>query len=125
MKIIAEKICTISSSMTIKYTKISDFFPFSTVFRSRQIENDGHSVFIIIPDRALIGRCCISLYVSIGLETVFCRLEVGDWQHYFRQRREGIFINANISGAEILDFRMQIHLFSNDLIGLSYWRLGL
>ncbi len=111
--------------MAIKDSKICNFFPLSAVIRPRQVENNRDSVFIIIPDRSLIGRRRICLNISIRLETMLRRLKVGDGRQYLGQWRIGIFTDSNIPASYILNFWIEINFFPDNLIRLSDRRFGL
>lgn len=119
MQIITQKVSTICSSVSIKYSKICNFFPFSTVFWSRQIKYDSNSVLIIISYWALICWSRISLNISIWFQTVFCRLKIWYRQHYFRKRRISIFTDLDVPWRKIFYFWVQINFFPDNLIRLS------
>jgi len=57
MKIISQEICTVHSSMSIKNSKICNFFPLSTILWSGNIQNNSDTILIVIPDRPLISGC--------------------------------------------------------------------
>jgi len=125
MQVIPQVISTIGSPMSIKNPKIRHLLPFSAVFRLGNVKNDSYPVLIIIPNRALISRRCICLDISIGLDTVFGGLEVGDGQHHLGQRRVGVFNDLGIAGTQVFCFGVQVHFLSHDLVGLANGGLGL
>lgn len=65
MQIVPQIVSTVGASMTVKYSKIGDFLPFSAVFRLGNVKDDSDSILIVVSDRALIRGRGISFNISV------------------------------------------------------------
>ena len=83
MQVVPQIVSAVSATMTIKDPKIGYLFPFSAVFRLGNVQNDSYTVFIVVPDWALVCRCGVGFDVPVGFDAVLGRLKVGDGQENF------------------------------------------
>ncbi len=96
MQIVPEVVSTVGPTMSVKNSKISHFLPFSAVFGLGNVQNDSHTILIIVSDRSLIRRRSIRLDIPIGLDAVLGRLEVGNGQEHFGQGGISVLDDANV-----------------------------
>jgi hypothetical protein len=66
--------------VSVKNPEIGCFFPLKAVLRFGNVEDDGHSVLIIVANRSLVGRCRVGLNEPIGFQRVLrlLLLEIGN-----------------------------------------------
>ena len=55
MKVVSQKIRTIHASVSVKYSEVSWLLPVCGMLGLREVENDGHSILIVLPDWSLVG----------------------------------------------------------------------
>ena len=125
MQIIPQVISAIGASMSIKNSKVGDLLPFSAVFGLWDIQNNSHSILIVISDGALICGRGICFDMSIRLDTVFGRLKIRDWQQHFRQGWVGVLDHSYIPHPQILILGIQVNFLPHNFIRLPNRRLGL
>lgn len=84
MQIVSEEVCSIGTSVAIVNSKEGSFGPIfniSFIRRFHNIQNYGHSIFVIVSNYSLICVRSISFYYTVPLYTAFRGLMV--WQHNF------------------------------------------
>lgn len=124
MQIVPQIVSTVSASMTVKHSKIGYLFPFGAVFGLWDVQNDSHTVFVVVPDWALVGGCSVGLDIAVRFDAVLGRLKVGDGQEDFGERRISVFDHFDIPDSQVFVFGVQINLLPDNLVGLSDWRFG-
>jgi len=82
MQIISEVICAICSTMAVIYAKKWASWPRTILLiwlGLQDVQNNWHSVFIVVPDEALVGVSCVASNHSISLARCFGWLIVWDY----------------------------------------------
>lgn len=129
VKIVPQKVGTIHSSMAIEHSKISWFFPIAAVFRFCEVQDDGNSVLVVLANRSLISWSRIRSDSSMPVLRMLGRLKVGDWDQNFRQLRSAVLTSPDAPLFDIVELRLKIDLFSDDLVhhlcGGFWFRSGL
>jgi hypothetical protein len=64
--------------MPIKHSEVSRFLPVTDMLRLGEVEDDGHSIFIVLSNWPLIGGGRIRAYGPMPIFGVFGRFKVGD-----------------------------------------------
>jgi len=63
VQVVSQIVCTSRASVAIKYTEKADLGPFNfdvgLVLGLKDVENDTHSVFVIVTDDSLVCVGCI------------------------------------------------------------------
>ena len=67
VQVVSQEISAVHASMPVKHSKIGWFFPVRTVFRATEIQNNGHSVLVILAYWTLVrgGGVCSNSAVSV------------------------------------------------------------
>ena len=79
VQVIPQKISAIHAAVPIEYSKIGRFLPLSYhLLWFREVQDDCHSIFIVLPHWALIGRGGVGSDGSVPVLGVFCRFEIRD-----------------------------------------------
>ena len=125
MQIVPEVVSAVGSAVPVEHSEVGYFFPLSAVLRLGDVQNDGHTILIVVSDGALICGRGISLDIAIGLDAVFGGLEVGDGQEHFRQGRIRVLDDADIPYPEILGLGVKVDLLPDNLVRLPDGRLRL
>ena len=99
MQIVPEVVSAVGSAVSVEHSKVGYFLPLGAVFRLGDVQNDGHTILIVVSDGALICGRGISLDIAIGLDAVLGGLEVGDGQEHFGQGLIGVLDDANVPHA--------------------------
>ena len=116
MKVIPQEISAVDSSMSVEYSKICCFFPINTMFGLTDIQNDCHSVLVILSNRPLIGRSSIGLDIPIRIFRMLRWLKVADGHQDFRKRGVRILITFEFAFLRTKEFWLEEDFLSDDLI---------
>jgi hypothetical protein len=78
VKVVAEEVGAVETTVSIEYTEVCDFFPFDAVLWFGDVKDDGNSVFVVLANRSLVGRSSIGFNESARFFRVFSFLEICD-----------------------------------------------
>lgn len=107
--------------MSIENSKVSWFFPLGYMFGFCKIEDNGHSILVILTNRALVCWCRVCSDSTMCIFGMFSRLKMWYGKQSFGERRMLILISFDASLLNIKIFRLNKNFFSNDLIDLLHW----
>lgn len=112
--------------MSIKHPKVGWLLPVSShVLGLGEIEDDGHSVLIVLSHWTLVSGGRIGSDGAVPVLAVFGWLEIGDGDEYLRQC--GVFVLGGTYAAclDVEGLGMDEDLLPDDLVDLFGWRFGL
>jgi hypothetical protein len=125
VQIVPEVVSAVGPTVPVEHSEVGYFLPLGAVLRLGDVQNDSHTIFIVVSDGALVCGRGISLDIAIGLDAVLGRLEVGDGQEHFRQGRIRVLDNTDVPYPKILSLGVKVDLLPDNLVRLSNRRLRL
>ena len=76
MEVVSEEVGAVHASVAVEYSEVGRLLPLPYVFGLTKVQNDGHSVLIILSDGALVGRGRIGSDGAVSIFGVLGGLEV-------------------------------------------------
>jgi hypothetical protein len=119
MQVVPEKIGAVHAAMAVEDSEVGWLLPVGCVFGLRKIEDDGHSVFVVLAYWPLVGggRVCPNGAMSIlGMLGGF---KIADRHKHFRQLWMFVLMSLDASFLNIVALGLYEDFFSDDLIYVS------
>lgn len=76
VEVVSEEVGAVHASVAVEHSEVGRLLPFAYMLRLAEVEDDGHSILIILSDGALVGRSRIGSNGAVSIFGVFGRLEV-------------------------------------------------
>ena len=116
MQVVSQKISAVHASVAVKDSKIGRFLPFGDVFRFYEIEDNCHSIFVVLAYRTLVGRSRVGANGAMRIFGMFGRLEIRDGDKGLGESRMLILIIFDSSVLITIKPRLYVNLFPDNLI---------
>lgn len=126
VQVVPQEIGAIHPAVPIKHPKVGRLLPVGPhVLWLGEIEDDGHSVLVVLPHWALVGGGGVGSDSPVPILAVFGWLEVGDGHEYLGEC--GVFVLGGPDAAclYVEGLGVDEDLLPDDLVDLFGWRLGL
>lgn len=125
VQVVPEEVSAVHAPVPVEDSKVGRFLPVGGMFWFGKVEDDGHSVLVVLADWPLVGRGRVGSYGAMSILGVLGGLEVTDGHQHLRQQRMVILMGFDAPLFNMEGLGVDEDLLSDDLICMSHWGLGL
>lgn len=125
MQVVAQEVRALHAAVPVEHPEISGLLPVGHVLRLREIEDDGHSVLVVLADGSLVGGGGVCADGAVAVLGVLGGLEVGDGHEDLGQGGVLVLVNAHAPVFDAEALGLDEYLLADYLVDLLHGRLGL
>jgi hypothetical protein len=126
VQVVPQEISAIHPAVSIEHSEVGWLLPVGPhVLGLGEIEDDGHSVLIVLPHWSLVGGGGVGPDGAVPVLAVLGWLEVGDGDEYFGECGVLVLGGTNAASLYVEGLGLDEDLLPDDLVDLFGWRFGL